>query len=92
MLLGCGLIGAPFGGLNTSQHQKSELPMSRSEIEDVLTLETSDTVLRHRRSAIQALLTGRGNKPVKPRHYRDGDERHERRRPVAHASMRGDRS
>ena len=68
--------------------------MSRNEIEDVLTLETSETVLRHRRSALQALLLGqsRSGKLVKPRHRRDGDERHERRRPVAHASMSGDRS
>ena len=68
--------------------------MSRNEIEDVLTLETSDTVLRHRRNALQALLLGdaRVGKPARPRHHRDGDERHERRRPVAHASMHGDRS
>ena len=68
--------------------------MSRNEIEDVLTLETSETVLRHRRSALQALLLGeaRSVKPVKPRHHRDGDERHERHRAVAHASMHRDRA
>lgn len=70
-----------------------ELPMSRNEIEDALKLETSDTVSRPRRGAIQALLTrhGRNNKPAAKRHRRDGDDRHERRRLVAHASQRGDR-
>lgn len=67
--------------------------MSRNEIEDVLTLETSDTVLRHRRGAIEALLIshGRNNKPAAKRYHRDRDERHEKRRAPAHASLRGDR-
>lgn len=68
--------------------------MSRNEIEDVLTLETSDTVLRHRRGAIAALLIShdRNGKPTAKRYQRgDGDDRHERRRAVAHASLRGDR-
>lgn len=67
--------------------------MSRNEIEDVLKLETSDTVLRHRRGAIEALLTGhaRNIKPAARRRQPDGDDRHERRRAVAHASLRGER-
>ena len=67
--------------------------MSRNEIEDVLTLETSDTVLRHRRGALDALLSshGRNHKPAAKRHHRDADDRHESRRRAAHASMRGER-
>ena len=79
---------------NTAGRSNSlELLMSRNEIEDVLTLETSDSVLRHRRGAIEALLMshGRNNKPAAKRHYRDGDDRHESRRRVAHASLRGER-
>ena len=66
--------------------------MSRNEIEAVLKLETSETVLRQRRGAIEALLTshGRNNKPTAKRYRRDGDGRHERHRPVAHASLSGD--
>jgi hypothetical protein len=67
--------------------------MSRNEIEDVLTLETSDTVLRHRRGAIDALLVShdRNHKPAAKRYHRDRDERHEKRHAPAHASLRGDR-
>ena len=65
--------------------------MSRNEIDELLKLETSDAVLRHRRGAIEALLVshGRNVKPAAKRHHRDGDERHETRRHGAHASMRG---
>ena len=63
--------------------------MSRNEIYDALTLEGYETP-RHRRGAIEALLTGqaRNGKPAVRRHYRDADDRHERRRPTAHAGMR----
>lgn len=74
---------------NTGGSNHRELPMSRNEIYDALSIENSDTVQRHRRGAIEALLTShsRNGKPVR-RYYRDADDRHERRRPTAHAAMR----
>lgn len=67
--------------------------MSRNEIQDVLTLEDSETVLRHRRGAIEALLTSHSkiHKPAAKRSHRDGDERHERHRAPVHAAMRDQR-
>ncbi len=67
--------------------------MSRNEIDEVLTLEDSETVLRHRRGAIEALLTShaRINKAAAKRSHLDADERHERRRATDHAAMREER-
>lgn len=78
---------------HTRRNPHPELLMSRNEIDEVLTLEDSETVLRHRRGAIEALLTSHAkiHKPAVKRSHRDGDDRHERYRSPIHAVTRDQR-
>jgi hypothetical protein len=62
--------------------------MSRNEIDEALALEAGDRLVRPHRAAAAVLFSAGRTKPQQRRNDRDGDERHERRRPHTHASMR----